>query len=439
MKIATRRGLIRIAIVLGVIIAAYLMIAGATSIQLRHVYKTVAERGFPVHVDEVIPPQIPDSDNRAPLYQQAWEAYDDPDYVKRTEHDILLNYVAELARDYLRDELPPQQRPELFTYLDSERTRSCLQFVVAANAREHCRFDLNYEDGPNTLLPHLNRLRSLSRLTCAKPKYAAANGQSDAAWDLVIEGLQLVKSVESEPFIISQLVRIAQLSIVANVLDDICRYAVPSDAQWRTMTDLLYNLRTDRPMENAFHGERLIVGSWTYDNAYSELAGDDGGSKYYGFHLAAPYFRMDEAAHTRYWAILASRNRCYDWPESWCAPVPTYYHFASLMAAALGAAWTKQDGYTSMLHIMWTGMALHRFHGENDQWPETLDELDTSETPNQFHPLVDVTQYGAAHVYIPGEIVYGFGTNLVDDQGARTDEGRDLDICFRLKAEDESE
>jgi len=87
------------------------------------------------------------------------------------------------------------------------------QLLIAAAARPHARFWLNYEAGPATLLPHLARIKSASQYLSLHANAALKAGDKQSALEDIMLQFRLLDSIRGEPDLISHLVRIAVQAI----------------------------------------------------------------------------------------------------------------------------------------------------------------------------------------------------------------------------------
>ncbi len=79
--------------------------------------------------------------------------------------------------------------------------------------RPYSRFEIDYEAGYAALLPHLSFLKGVSQLLKIRAAAELALGQTDRAFDDVQTNFLLADSIQNEPLIISQLVRMAIVNI----------------------------------------------------------------------------------------------------------------------------------------------------------------------------------------------------------------------------------
>ena len=87
------------------------------------------------------------------------------------------------------------------------------QLLIAASARPHARFWMNYDAGYTMLFPHLARLKSCSQYLCLHAEAALKAGDQETALEDIKLSFRLIESIRSEPILISHLVRIAMAQI----------------------------------------------------------------------------------------------------------------------------------------------------------------------------------------------------------------------------------
>ena len=87
------------------------------------------------------------------------------------------------------------------------------ELIQAAKERPLCRYDIKYEAHFAALLPHLGPLRNFVKSFTLRALAHQANDDPEAALADIRMCLFLAESIRDEPFLISQLVRIASLQI----------------------------------------------------------------------------------------------------------------------------------------------------------------------------------------------------------------------------------
>ena len=134
-----------------------------------------------------------------------------------------------------------------------------LNEITEATHRPKCRFPINYEDNFNARLPHLAYQRSLARAYRLRAQVELANGQSDAALADIQTCLRLADTLESEPVIISFLVRNAVLDIAIQPLWEGLAAHHWSDTQLAILQSEFERTDQFNAFANALRGERMFT------------------------------------------------------------------------------------------------------------------------------------------------------------------------------------
>lgn len=115
------------------------------------------------------------------------------------------------------EEMGPEQRDEFSEIVTNNAP--ALEILHRAASLKAARYPVDYSRGPGTLLPHLAKVKGMTQLLRAEALVHAEEGRLQNAADSTIAGVALARSLESEPLLISQLVRIAGLSITVAGLE----------------------------------------------------------------------------------------------------------------------------------------------------------------------------------------------------------------------------
>lgn len=145
--------------------------------------------------------------------------------------------------------------------------QSVLDELRAASQRPYSRFNIRYnqEDPASILLPHLAILKKLTLLLQLNASSELAVGKTDAAFDDVRLIHYLADSIQNEPFIISQLVRIAMFKISKQVIWEGLAEHRWSDAQLQAFQNRLEKVSLIKAGQFALEGERAAFGVTFYD------------------------------------------------------------------------------------------------------------------------------------------------------------------------------
>jgi len=146
--------------------------------------------GFPVTLEELNAwyPEVPAADNAAVLYAEAFAAMAP---VKPTDTSFL------------------------------ERNRSVLPMLHDAGLRTRCRFPVDCTGGMRASLPHLTKLRSAGTLLTQTAIARSRMRQPAEAVELLLDAVRLANALESEPILVSQLVRSAILGMVVQAAEEV--------------------------------------------------------------------------------------------------------------------------------------------------------------------------------------------------------------------------
>ena len=153
---------------------------------------------------------------------------------------------------------PEQAKAAVVVLEELKAYEPALAELRAMSTRSKFRYPVTYKlDQPfTTLLPHLAKIKGIIQTLSLQASAELAAGQTNQAFENVRLMLKFCDSVEDEPFLISQLVRIAGRQIVLQpVWEGLARHQW-SDAQLKEMQELF--LRTDfaSSLERSLAAER---------------------------------------------------------------------------------------------------------------------------------------------------------------------------------------
>lgn len=251
---------------------------------------SVAVKGVrPQSADEVIPPPVPEAGNAAALYLEAMAVLE--------AEDVWNSNLAALAAEVYTSVFSPSGRRSFVAWVDALRipqegnrqpnvgevydefTRrlespaviKAMTLIAQATERPQCRFNIDYSKGAETLLPHLAKLRNLSRFLGAVGGAAVERGDRESAWECALWELRLADSVRTEPLLISQLVRIAMASIACSTVQQAAVPLPPAAAIVPTLDQRLAGFDDPGPAVLAIDGERLIFTEWIFRQPQAKI------------------------------------------------------------------------------------------------------------------------------------------------------------------------
>ncbi len=153
---------------------------------------------------------------------------------------------------------PQPQSPSADLLVALGKFDSELAQLREAAKRPHARFPVHYEDSFLTLLPHLSAIRNLGRLTQLRAVAELSDNKSAEAAEDTLLTLRFAEAVESEPLLISQLVRVAVLEQAMTPLwEGLARHQW-TDAQLAAFEQRLSAINFAASHQLALRGERTL-------------------------------------------------------------------------------------------------------------------------------------------------------------------------------------
>ena len=128
--------------------------------------------------------------------------------------------------------------------------------------RPHCRFNIRYEDGFEAVLPHLGTMRNAASLFSLSSAQRLSKGDTTGAWQDTLNGIRLGEQLRTEPFLISQLVRIAILQINFQTFWEGQVNHQWSAEQLTAFQETFQSIDLLVGMESAIRAERNMINHW---------------------------------------------------------------------------------------------------------------------------------------------------------------------------------
>jgi hypothetical protein len=204
-----------------ILIALFLILAGgfiAWRMYANHEVETrlaaIRAAGYPVTPVELDAwyPQVPPEENAAIVLLEAFQ------YFVRQGRDMDNLPVCGDAMPPVRSQpMPPEMTSAIADYL--ELNKAALPLLHKGAALPQSRYPVDLSKGYDTLLPHLGMFRMGIKLLYLEALLNAEEGRSEAASEDIVSMLGVARSLEKEPLLISQLVRIACNVLAHNCLE----------------------------------------------------------------------------------------------------------------------------------------------------------------------------------------------------------------------------
>jgi hypothetical protein len=206
-----KRWLLTLVALLAVAFAAWL---GVTHRSQGSVLARLKARGVPASPQELDRAYLrpPAGENLANVILNAAAAYRPPQDSTNTPYTSRPR--GRIARDLPTHPVDPQQVAEWRAALTNNA--AVLDLLAGAHGLTRSRYPVNLAAGSGALLPHLNSAKGLAQFFALAALTEAESGRPHEAAECIRHILTVARSLESEPLLISQLVRIAVLGIAAD-------------------------------------------------------------------------------------------------------------------------------------------------------------------------------------------------------------------------------
>ena len=432
-----------IAIAIVVLGLVYAIAVGVSAAKLRSAYAALEKDGRPMRVEDVIPPEVPETENAALLYKSAA-------LLLRAEpapEKNLLGYLGELSAAFTEESLDPNKQAELRQLLDQEVVAQALSIVEQGAQRPAWRFERDYTAGLPMLMPRLADLRNLARVLAAKTHFEAVAGQADRAWKLAQIQLRFADALRDQPVYIEQLVRAAMIELSCTTIQKLCDTAGPNAEPYRALEETLQKLDDRTPLTLAADGERLLFAEWLFnlpkdklrDAVYDFIVDDyaPGLLRWLRFKRATfkPTFLADHATYLRLSHKCAKLvQRPYSPDEAYAldreaSRAAEHYLFTRALGPAIGRI---REIYYSMIattHITRAGLALLQRQQAQRAFPDTLDALGLENIGDPFSQ--ESLRYKTE---ADGFVIYSVGPDQKDNGGEprQPKQETDYDIVWRF-------
>jgi hypothetical protein len=422
-----------IAIVLVVFGLIYAIAVSVSSAKLRRAYTELKKDGRPMEPADVIPPEVADTENAALLYESAALLLK----AQPAQEENLLEYLGDISSTFLKESLDSEKLAEFKQLIGQDVVTQALSIVEQGTQRDSYRFDHDYDDGLNMLLPHLSGMRNFTRILCAKAYLEAKTGNPDTAWDLLLTQFKFADALRTEPVLISKIMRMAMIRLSCDTITKLCEIAPPNAQQSGDIQNLLKDLDDIRPLIHSIDAERLLIGEWVFnltkDEMYTtNLQVNDRSEpgllpKLIIFGITfKPLFLADHAAYLRF---MHDGTRFLERPYS---PEQgevmeegvqkTRYIVTRILTPAIFRVKEIHYQMTAQLRIAQAGLALLQHKQTENTFPSTLDTLKLQNINDPFSdgPLLYKTEG-------QGFVLYSVGPDQKDNNGSPRQKKQETD------------
>ncbi len=397
--------------------------------------EAIRKQGYPVTLAELDAwyPQVPAAENAALDYTQAFAL---PVFSES-------NYVAKTIGD--RTWLPPrgqalggEAKTELAEVLATNQT--ALRLLHSPRPSSGCRYPVDLKQGWATPFSHLPGVKAAVNLLGAEALLHAANGQTEQAVQALLAAGRVADSLEREPMLLSQLVRISSWATIVSRLERVMNVTSLTDEQLASLQPMLARAERPEALARALAGERANgLAVFTDGKAQAAfLSGWDPGSTPQPETLRTTavisllkmtgVFRKDRAFYLQ---MLATNIAVAERPfpervslgqQASAGLLPGKFHIiSSMLFPSYPRAFLRDADHAAHIRVTQTVLAVERFRrAHGNALPSDLEQLVPA-----YLSAVPTDPYDGKPLRFkklgPGYVLYSIGRDLRDDGGLELD------------------
>ena len=304
--------------------------------------------------------------------------------------------------------------------------KKALELFHKAAQIEHCRYPIDYSVADGMKIRYMNDLRESAQLLGLEAYLHIQNKQPDLVIDSINAAFGLARSLEKEPILIAQLIRIALQAIALKSLERSVNQIEFSDEQLERMSRMVQEAHNPDGMLYGFVGWRCegveIISRPINQNLKWFQPGTAPSRPaiflYSFFRLNDQFASIHLDFITRYIEACKlpthERLQVAKTIDADMDKIPKYHILAEIMNIHGGGLIKGDCRIIAMLENARAALAVERFRLANARFPESLNDL----VP-KFIESVPIDPFDGKKVrykktYI-GFVVYSVGDNLKDD------------------------
>lgn len=398
--------------------------------QVSRQFAQIRSAGFPASGAELNTwrPVVPENENGALVMTQAFALI-------RTFPDHRSNLVDQINILHRTNTWTAEMQTLAEAYVETNRPA----LVKAQEALRMGRFQYpaDFSFGPATELPHLKDLKTLARIASLDAILNAQQGQGTAWTEDVLFQIQVARSLEGEPTILSYLVRDAILQMAVRTIERDLSRATPDDPGCKLLQTALARETATNLLQTAFVGERAMaipffrLSRQEIENlTHSEEKEDTRKPRRYSgkpdqFLRLSGLFERDLNFYLATMGKAISKSAL---PTPQRLALTNYlgsanavagkrlYIFSSMFLPAYSKVVLRDTSNEALCAIAETALAIERFRLAQNRLPATLKEL-----APEFLDQIPQDPFSGTEVRYkllkPGYAVYSVGADGSDDAG----------------------
>lgn len=340
---------------------------------------------------------------------------------------------------------PSPQSPADDVLLALSKYDSAIEDIREAGKLPYSRFPLTYGNGdPAAIaLPHLNALRTCAQVLGLRSLAELQNRQGAKALEDIKLQLRLVESLRTEPFLISQYVRIAMLKLALQPVMEGLAENQWTDQQLSALDQEIKKMNLVADYKSVMRGEiGFQAGIIDYlrrqPEQFLNLSGENSGGKSVPFpakiiwqSIPSGWFYQNQLNLSRITVefylpvadevkltISPTMTRQADAALKIETRRSTPYNLLERMLfPALGSAVEKFARAQALIQLSRTAIALERYRLAHEEYPESLDALALQFLEKVPHDVIGGGPLKYRRVASGQFVLYSIGWNEKDDGG----------------------
>lgn len=393
--------------------------------------------GYPVTLEELARwyPEVPDVENAAHVYQQAFAHY----RRWRDEKERKLPGFGFVAMPP-RGEPPPADVKKLIVeYLDANR--KALDLLHQAGEFRRCRYAVDFRD---VQLHHLKQVRQGGRLLQLEALRQADKGDFESATRAVLSLLSLARSLAKEPFMSSYLWRISYASMSVHSIEWTLDRSELTDRQLSTLGASLVEAGDPDGLSRGLAGDACLC--VRFFDSPSDVMREMDLEELESERALLPVCRLLgllDRDRLDYLGVMAGYTRVGEQPlplrnreaasvRGGAGYVSQYRRYRDVISRNVLLGIDMSVRAIARVRVGTVALAVERFRLADHALPEGLDEL----VPRYLGQLPSDPLDGKPLRYrrlARGYVVYSVGSDLADNGGTEDDRDRASDITFTVE------
>ncbi|HRK33564.1 MAG TPA: hypothetical protein PLJ47_03125 [Candidatus Hydrogenedentes bacterium] len=405
----TKRRLHPILWLIGILLAVVAGSLAWSMFSLRSTVSAIRANNEPTTMEELDAwyRQVPEEQNAALLVLQAIESF------QPGESDALVPYATKLQPDLNGAPFSAEVRVALAGHLADNK--EALELLARAVDMPGSRYPVFLPTVLQSGLPHLEGIRGLARLYAAEAVFKADQEDARGACEAIMRNLKLADTLQNEPILISQLVRVAIQGLALESAEYVVNRAPIESEELTALQDAVLRAEDPELLYRALVGERCF--STNFSGAQS---GQAPFMSAFG-RIASSYFQagmqrsMTEAVDASRLPEMERRTR---FNEIEVRLGKTLNPLVSMLVPNILRSSVTHDHTTARIRVAAAAIAVERYRIASGKLPDSLDAL----VPRFLESVPQDPFDGAPLRYIredKGFAVYSIGENMTDEGGLR--------------------